>query len=520
MRSKDSLREQCSETDTLIAEECKQDSNPRTPLPKAQLCILLIARLSAPLSYSIISPFIYFMVRDFNITDNESELGYYVGSIASCFAIAQTCTSMFWGATSDRIGRKPCIIIGLFGSSLSLFLFGLSKSLIWAILSRCLCGLLNGNIGVIKTMVGELTDKTNRARAFSYLPMMMGLGNALGPVIGGFLVSPAKKLPYFFDTPFWNTYPYFLPCLFAGSINIFTGILSFCCLEETLVKQSCTISDSESSITSCTSSSNTIANIKSSQTKEISKDKTLESKRPGYKPSSDSESLVGSSESAVNSLSAKKKSSQKISKNSISVMFGLGIMALSAVMYGELFVLWAASDIKVGGLSFEETDVATVMSSNGIAILVFQLLFYPTLQRRLGSLKLYRYVFPLYIAICIAIPMVNIIVRNNGYSLSMYICLYTLTLLRAACNTIGFTSINILLVETAEDTSNLGKLNGLSQTVGAICRSIAPTLCGTVFSYSLTHHLPYPFDYHFVWYILASLCFLNYLNSFRIKLIE
>ncbi|KXN64879.1 MFS general substrate transporter [Conidiobolus coronatus NRRL 28638] len=476
MNPEDPLQAQSLETTALLSENNRKPNNSSTPLPMTQLYILLIVRLSAPLSYSIISPFIYFMVRDFHLTEKESELGYYVGSIASCFAIAQTCTSMFWGATSDRIGRKPCIIIGLLGSSLSLFLFGLSKSLIWAILTRSLSGILNGNVGVIKTMVGELTDKTNRARAFSYLPMMMGLGNALGPVIGGFLVSPAKKLPYFFDTPFWNTYPYFLPCLAAGSINVLAAILSFYYLGETLIRLPINRSDSESSINSSDSSSNTPLNYENRQNRTVSNDSKM-------------------------------------------VMIGFALMALSSVMFNQLLVLWTATDITKGGLSFGPQDLAKAMSVTGFTILIVQLMYYPKLQQWLGTLKLYRSVFPIFMTVCILIPMVNLVAKYANNTLT-WVSIIIMLILRAACNTIANTSVNILLVESAEGSGNLGKLNGFSQTLSGLSRSIAPALTGTIYSYSLSHQFPYPFDYHLVWYILALLCVCNYYYSFNIKSIH
>ncbi|CAG8536554.1 11253_t:CDS:2 [Diversispora eburnea] len=62
---------------------------------------------------------------------------------------------------------RPILLFGLFGNVIGITLFGLSRSLIWAIITRSSCGILNGNIGVAKSMLGEITDKTNQAKAFS-----------------------------------------------------------------------------------------------------------------------------------------------------------------------------------------------------------------------------------------------------------------------------------------------------------------------------------------------------------------
>lgn len=85
--------------------------------------------------------------------------------------------------------------------------------------------MLNGNVGVLKSSLGELTDHTNEARAFSFLPVSWTTGAALGPIFGGFLADPAKHYPkYFGDSPFFRKYKYALPCL-VGAIFPLIGIL-------------------------------------------------------------------------------------------------------------------------------------------------------------------------------------------------------------------------------------------------------------------------------------------------------
>jgi predicted MFS family arabinose efflux permease len=71
-----------------------------------------------------------------------------------------------------RFGRRPILLIGLWGLTISITLFGLSKTFFTLVISRALAGAINGNIAVVKSMMAEMTDETNQAQAFSFLPLV------------------------------------------------------------------------------------------------------------------------------------------------------------------------------------------------------------------------------------------------------------------------------------------------------------------------------------------------------------
>lgn len=103
------------------------------------------------------------MVRDFHI-GRESNASFYAGILISAFALAESLTGMFWGGLSDRVGRKPILLFGCVGTMLSLLIVGFSTSFWVALLGRIMGGILNGNVGVIQTMVGELVKKPEHER--------------------------------------------------------------------------------------------------------------------------------------------------------------------------------------------------------------------------------------------------------------------------------------------------------------------------------------------------------------------
>lgn len=85
-----------------------------------------------------------------------------------------------WGRLSDQIGRRPILLTGLFGLGLSMLCFGLSRTFWYVVASRALAGALNGNTGVIKCMLSEITDETNLDRGLSFMPIVWSVGNTVG----------------------------------------------------------------------------------------------------------------------------------------------------------------------------------------------------------------------------------------------------------------------------------------------------------------------------------------------------
>jgi MFS family permease len=116
-----------------------------------------------------------------------------------------------------------------------MYSFGLSRTFTSLVISRCLNGALNGNIGVLKSQFGSLFDESNMAQAYAYLPLAWSTGSTLGPMIGGALSRPADRFPHIFGhSEFLKQYPYFLPCAVPATFAAIAWVISFIFLKETV----------------------------------------------------------------------------------------------------------------------------------------------------------------------------------------------------------------------------------------------------------------------------------------------
>jgi multidrug resistance protein len=120
------------------------------------------------------------------------------GLLVASFSIAQLVFSPINGRLSDRIGRKPVIIMSLVGTAVGSLLTGLAGSLLWLLfLARIIDGASGASVSVAQAAVTDVAPPEDRARLLGLLGAAFGAGFALGPAIGGVAALVSHRLPFF-----------------------------------------------------------------------------------------------------------------------------------------------------------------------------------------------------------------------------------------------------------------------------------------------------------------------------------
>jgi MFS transporter, DHA1 family, tetracycline resistance protein len=144
--------------------------------------------------FTLILPVIPFLVGQYVPPE---QVGLYVGLIVSVFAFCAFCAAPVLGALSDRYGRRPIMVLSLFGSAVGYLIFGLGGALWVLFLGRMIDGLTAGNVSTIYAYVADTVAPAERGRVYGLLGAVGGLGFMLGPVIGGLLGATSPSAPLF-----------------------------------------------------------------------------------------------------------------------------------------------------------------------------------------------------------------------------------------------------------------------------------------------------------------------------------
>jgi DHA1 family tetracycline resistance protein-like MFS transporter len=144
------------------------------------------------LGFGIIIPLMPFYAETFGAN------ALTVGLLNTSFSLMQFLFAPFWGRLSDRVGRRPVILIGLFGSFVAYLLFGLAQSLTLLFAARIAAGIAGANIPTAQAYMADVTTAENRARGMGLVGAAFGLGFIFGPAIGGFLSQWGYQAPSFF----------------------------------------------------------------------------------------------------------------------------------------------------------------------------------------------------------------------------------------------------------------------------------------------------------------------------------
>jgi MFS family permease len=164
----------------------------------ARLFTLMITAFVDMVGLLMIIPLLPFYVKSLgeggvNVLGFHLGVGTLSGIIVAAFTVAQLLSAPMWGRFSDRVGRRPTLLIALGAAGISYLVFGFATSLWVLFLSRIVQGAGGGTVGVIQAYVADSTDPKDRARALGWLSATTNLGVALGPVLGSFAITLGKR---------------------------------------------------------------------------------------------------------------------------------------------------------------------------------------------------------------------------------------------------------------------------------------------------------------------------------------
>ncbi|HSK87488.1 MAG TPA: MFS transporter [Anaerolineales bacterium] len=143
------------------------------------------------LGFSLIIPLLPYYAQTFNASDTV------IGLLLASYAAAQLIGAPLLGRASDRFGRRPILLISIFGTFLGFLLFGFAKSLTMLFVSRILQGITGGNLSVAQAYITDVTDAKSRNRGLGMIGAAFGLGFIIGPALGGLLSGINYSVPAF-----------------------------------------------------------------------------------------------------------------------------------------------------------------------------------------------------------------------------------------------------------------------------------------------------------------------------------
>ena len=416
-----------------------------------------------------ISPYLAAMVAAFPEVDPD-RVGVYFGLVASSFALAQFATNFFWGWLSDKIGRKPVILFGTTLTAACFIAFGCSRRLWQAMLAQALMGLFNGNQGVVSTCLGEITDRSNQSKAFTYLPVVYGIGGITGPILGGLLISKDVTPEHV-----QNGYPFLAPNLVAAALLVVELIVTMFFLKESMEELKevpplgARVGNLFVWLWEMTGMSrrpqrkfhrNKHGHIRhSAATTPMS-----ETNEPGF--------FVTSNETGKITMR------DVVNKDTLLVLVCFSTFQLANIAYTALYPIFAQARQPTGrDLSPEEIGLSLAFAA--IVTIVFQVGIFGKLRDKLGNKMSFRVGLGGFILAFLLTPWVGY--KEYGKVL-VWTELGVVLIIKTVATVGGLTSALLLITNSARDHTVLGTLNGLAQTLSAAGRAVGPFLAGALFS--------------------------------------
>lgn len=438
--------------------EAHEGQTNRVDASKGALFVLFLVTMIDMIGFGIVIPFLTYLVEDLAGEQDAASIGIWVGLLMTSYSAAQFLFSPIWGALSDRIGRRPVLMIGLIGNTVFFTMFGLANTLVMALIARFLAGVFNGNIAVARAYIGDVSNPQQLATRMGLIGAAFGLGFTIGPFLGGELSAPAERWDLFRDTIF-ETYPYLLPCVLASVLSVISLLFAFKSLPESLPENRRVIDKSRSwSLTM----KNSFRNVKA---------------------------MIGT------------KQIGSVMWVTFLFMFGFTIMH-------AVFILYTQMDPASGGLGFSEAENGRIFALIGVLGIFTQGGLIGPLSRKYGSVFILRFG-----AVLAGIGLVLIPYSNADH---VWLWLFPIT----GCIAIGNglfqpSSSTLLTAISRQEGYELGTVMGAQESLSSFARILGPLTGGYVWTKTVARN---DFlDYHTAFHLCGVMMLCAFLLSLRIS---
>ncbi len=168
--------------------------------------------------------------------DQHAVIAFFGGVLGAVYSLLQFLFAPFWGGLSDRIGRRPTLLVTLVGTVLAYAMWVFAGSFALLVAARLIGGMMAGNISTASAVIADTTTDTDRVKGMGFIGMAIGLGFILGPAIGALaslvvIGAPASGEGW---SAGWALNPFSGPALAATALGVLNLFLVIKKLPETL----------------------------------------------------------------------------------------------------------------------------------------------------------------------------------------------------------------------------------------------------------------------------------------------
>ncbi|OLN96879.1 putative membrane protein YCR023C-like protein 5 [Colletotrichum chlorophyti] len=498
---------------------------------KDQLAILCFLRFAEPVVSISLLTYLFYQLQSLDPDLDSGTIVRQVAYMQTSFMLAQCFSSMFLGklADSPRGGRKLVLLMGVTGSCC--VMFGFITNFKQALALRILEGFVNGNVATVRTMVAEVVaEKRFQPHAFLLLPISFNVAAMTSPLMAGQLADLAGKYPtYFGNNAFLKAWPYAPPALLSGLLLLVAFFAVFFFLEETLEP----LRDRyDPGVAFSKRVRALMFGNKSKKASAVAREENDDGERSRMIADDPETSFERTSEEQQqNHKTAAAKPpppylplKRMFTRNVCFTLLAYTIQEYHITTYNTLWTSFLSDPVDTkhqaklpfffaGGAGMKPDQIMWSLSIVGLLGLPTQLFIYPYVNRRFGTLKMWRKFMMglplLYFVIPYIAAMPSTTPPPGGKTgFPVWFLIVACQVLMVGTSTFVVPAQLVLTNLSSPHPSALARTHSSAFLLSGLMRSVTSSAVGIIYSYGSSHNMT-----GLVWWIASGVAILGCLNS-------